>query len=89
MKRRICVRPAPSHSGVPDSLAIDNEGYVWKACWDGACMIRNSPDGQIDCIVNVPVPRPIGCAFGGPNLGTLYVSSVRACLSDTQLAEAP
>ena len=64
-----------SAPGVPDGSAIDEEGYLWNARWDGGCLIRISPDGELDCVIELPVQRPTSCAFGGENMKTLYVTS--------------
>ena len=73
----------------PDGLAVDAEGYVWSAIWDGARIVRYAPDGAIDRVIATPVPRPTSLAFGGPDLATLYVTSARIGLSDAQLRDAP
>ena len=52
-------------------------------------MTRYAPDGKVDRVINLPVPRPTSCIFGGPDLSTLYVTSARIRLSAQQLAEAP
>lgn len=75
--------------GVPDGLAVDAQGGVWIALWDGWRVVRHAPDGALDRVIHLPVPRPTSCAFGGPDLGTLYVTSARVRLSAAQLAEAP
>lgn len=76
-------------SGTPDGLAVDAEGFVWSAHWDGWSVVRYDPDGGIDRVVNLPVPRPTSCVFGGLDRSTLYVTTARIRLSTAQLAEAP
>ncbi|WP_426139656.1 SMP-30/gluconolactonase/LRE family protein [Pseudomonas sp. DWP3-1-2] len=67
---------AAEHSrGAPDGSAMDAEGFVWNARWDGHCLIRFAPDGSVDRIVDLPVSHPTSCVFGGPELTTLYVTS--------------
>lgn len=75
--------------GVPDGLTVDAEGGVWIALWDGWRVVRHRPDGSLDRVVHLPVPRPTSCCFGGADLATLYVTSARVRLSAAQLAEAP
>ena len=79
----------PEGAGAPDGLTVDSEGYLWSAHWDGWCVTRYDPDGNVDRVINLPVPRPTSCAFGGPDLTTLYVTTARIRLSVHQLAEAP
>lgn len=79
----------PEGVGTPDGLTVDAEGFVWSAHWDGWCITRYAPDGKVDRVINLPVPRPTSCAFGGPDFTTLYVTSARIRLSAQQLVEAP
>ena len=73
----------------PDGSAVDAEGYVWNAQWGGARLVRYAPDGTIDRIVPLPVDHPSSCAFGGPDLATLYITTARWLLDDTALARQP
>lgn len=73
----------------PDGLAMDSEGYIWSACWNGAQIVRYDPQGVIERVVEVPALRPTSCAFGGPDLDELYITSSRADLSEEELARYP
>lgn len=75
--------------GMPDGLAIDAEGHIWCAMWDGWAIKRFAPDGRLDRTIGLPVPRPTSCSFGGQDMKTLYVTTARIRLSATQLAAAP
>lgn len=74
-------------TGVPDGLAIDNEGCIWLALWGGSRVVKISPQGVIISEHHFPVAQPSSCAFGSD--GTLFVTSARAGLSESDLAEQP
>ncbi|HZG75741.1 MAG TPA: SMP-30/gluconolactonase/LRE family protein [Paenibacillus sp.] len=62
--------------GWPDGMAIDREGYLWIAHWDGARVTRRHPkDGRVVGIVRLPVPKATSCAFGGEAGNTLYITT--------------
>jgi len=52
-ERRLFVEV--SDGGVPDGLAVDAEGFVWSARWDGGCVVRYDPDGVMERTVKLPV----------------------------------
>jgi sugar lactone lactonase YvrE/DNA-binding IclR family transcriptional regulator len=79
----------PAAAGRPDGLAVDSEGFVWCAIWDGWCIRRYAPNGSVDREIRVPVPRPTSVTFGGPELKTLYITTARVRLPSRVLAEAP
>ena len=59
---------------------ITPPGCVWVALWDGAQIRRYTPDGVLDRTVPLPVRRPTACAFGGPDLRDLYITTARVGL---------
>jgi sugar lactone lactonase YvrE len=84
---QFCV--AGDSDGLPDGLAVDVEGGVWVAFWDGGCVRRFAPDGSPGAIIEFPVRRVAGCAFGGPQLSDLYVTTAWYDLSAQERAAQP
>ncbi|MER7498735.1 SMP-30/gluconolactonase/LRE family protein [Nonomuraea pusilla] len=77
LSRRRTLRRIPAASGMPDGLAVDAAGCLWVAIWGGGRLARISPEGDLLGEVAMPVPQPSSCAFGGPRLDVLYVTSAR------------
>ncbi len=75
--------------GFPDGSAIDDEGCLWNARFGGGCVIRYTPDGTVDRIVEVPATNPTSCTFGGPGRRTLFITSAREGLSAADIANNP
>jgi sugar lactone lactonase YvrE len=61
--------------GSPDGSAMDAEGYLWNCRFFGGCIMRFSPTGELDTVIEMPVSNITNCAFGGPDLRTLYVTT--------------
>lgn len=75
--------------GYPDGMTVDAEGCLWIAFWDGWCLRRLSPDGERLSELRVPVQRPTSCAFGGPHLDQLFITSARVGLTEIELHSQP
>jgi sugar lactone lactonase YvrE len=86
--RRIFLQFGPG-DGHPDGMTVDAEGCLWIAFWGGWCVRRFSPDGDLLRTVELPVEQPSSCAFGGPGLDRLYVTSATKGLDQTALAMQP
>lgn len=73
--------------GMPDGLCVAADGSVWVAMWAGGRIESFTPDGTRSRTLHLPVRQPSSCAFGGPNLATLFITS--ACdgldMSDADL----
>ena len=84
--RRLLV-DLPDPIATPDGMAVDAEGTIWVAMWDGGCVRRFSPDGTLLETLLLPVARPTSVAFGGPTLNQLFVTSARNGLTSRQLQD--
>lgn len=86
--KRDFIRHGPD-DGAPDGMAVDAEGCLWIAFWDGWCVRRFAPSGERLLQTDLPVQRPTCPAFGGPDLDRLYVTSATIGLDDKALAMQP
>jgi sugar lactone lactonase YvrE len=76
-------------AGLPDGIAVDAEGLLWCAFWDGSALRAFAPDGKP--VVKIPVPaiRPTSLCFGGTDMKTIFVTSATVGLSESELSESP
>jgi sugar lactone lactonase YvrE len=77
----------PREAGLPDGMAIDEEGLLWIAMYEGWCVRRYRPTGELDRIVKLPVSHVTSCAFGGEDLGDLFVTTGRSGLTAQELTD--
>lgn len=62
--------------GKPDGACLDADGCYWSASVHGSAVIRVTPRGDIDRRIELPVEKPSMPAFGGPDLATLYITTI-------------
>ena len=86
---RRCVVEIPRDSGSLDGLAVDEDGFIWVAVWGAGEVRRYSPGGEHVSSLKLPVSAPSSCAFGGVDLGTLFVTTARLSLSSEELIAQP
>jgi sugar lactone lactonase YvrE len=73
--------------GRPDGAAVDVDGCYWICGNDAGLVHRFTPQGKLDQSLSVPVKKPAMCAFGGPALDTLFVTTIRP--SGIDLSDQP
>jgi sugar lactone lactonase YvrE len=86
--RRVLARFA-GETDRPDGAAVDRDGCYWSAFYRGGKVVRVSPAGALLAEYPLPALCPTMCAFGGPDLRTLYVTSARQLRDDAELARLP
>lgn len=72
-------RPFARHGAelLPDGLTVDAEGGIWVAMNGAGAVHRYSAEGTLEAVVELPVAQVTACAFGGPGLATLFVTTSR------------
>jgi sugar lactone lactonase YvrE len=75
--------------GTPDGLAVDADGCLWIAMWDGGCVRRYSAAGELLGRCPVPVSRPTCPGFAGRDLAVLYLTTAWEGLDPAQRAAEP
>jgi sugar lactone lactonase YvrE len=87
-QRRVVARPTES-IGRPDGAAADVEGYYWSCGISAGALNRWAPDGRLDRSITLPCSNPTAPCFGGPDMKTIYVTSLRHGVRPEVLAEKP
>jgi sugar lactone lactonase YvrE len=85
-RRLISIRP---EEGLPDGMTVDAEGGLWLALHGSGSIRRYTPDGNVDRVVRVPPSMVTCCAFGGPDLTDLYITTMSLGLSDAERRAQP
>lgn len=71
-RRVFAAIPEP---GYPDGSTVDVDGCLWNAEFNGWRLVRYTPAGSVDMIVEMPVQSPTCCAFGASDMSTLFVTT--------------
>jgi sugar lactone lactonase YvrE len=70
----------------PDGLCVDAEGGLWVAVWNGWSVRRYDAGGRETARVELPAAQVTSCAFGGPDLDQLFVTTAAKGTHDQPLA---
>lgn len=81
--------PGEAYGGRPDGAAMDAEGCYWAAMFEGGCLVRIAPTGEVVQRVELPVTCPTMPTFGGADLRTLFVTTSREKRPAEELAREP
>ncbi len=65
----------PESNGDPDGLAVDSDGYVWSARWDGGCIVRHDRGGEATERIKLPAKKVTSLSFGGKDYNEIYIST--------------
>lgn len=76
-------------TGRPDGAAVDAEGCLWSALFDGGRVVQLSPAGELLTTIDLPVSRPTMISFGGADGRTAFITSARKGLTEEELAGEP
>ncbi|MCX7660881.1 MAG: SMP-30/gluconolactonase/LRE family protein, partial [Caldimonas manganoxidans] len=82
-------QPLECYGGRPDGAAMDAEGCYWVAMFEGARVLRLSPQGEVLHELRLPVRCPTMPCFGGADLRTLYITTARDKRPAEELAAQP
>ena len=83
---RVFVEAAP---GRPDGSCVDAEGCLWNAQYGAGRLVRYTPEGKVDRVLDLPFANPTCCCFGGAAYDTLFVTSATQRLSPEDLHRQP
>jgi sugar lactone lactonase YvrE len=74
--------------GYPDGMCTDADGGIWIAHWGGSRVSRFSPDGRLDRSIALPASQVTSCAFAGPQMDRMFVTSAAVRVESEPLAGA-
>ena len=86
--RRVLIA-VPGDVGAPDGMTVDAAGDLWVAIWGGGQVHHYTPDGELLEALGVPAAQSTCCAFAGPGLDRLYVTTATEGWSEEQRRADP
>ncbi|MGM9483005.1 SMP-30/gluconolactonase/LRE family protein [Roseateles sp. NT4] len=78
-----------AYGGRPDGAAMDAEGCYWAAMFEGGCVVRIAPTGEVLQRIELPATCPTMPTFGGADLRTLFITTAREKRPADELEREP
>jgi sugar lactone lactonase YvrE len=79
----------PEDAGAPDGMTVDTAGDLWVAIYGGGRVNRYAADGSLREVYPIPARQCTCCAFGGPGLHRLFVTTATEGWTDEQRRAEP
>lgn len=89
LSNRTRIADLTEQQGRPDGAATDSAGGYWSCGISAARLNRFTADGTLTETVPVPVTSPTMCCFGGDDMRTLFLTSLRIGVAESKLAAYP
>ena len=74
---------APASEGIPDGMAVDRNGHVWSARWDGFSIVHHAADGTVIETIPFPVAKVSSLCFSGPALDQMLITTAGGTADST------
>jgi len=90
LANRRTVFAFPAGVGNPDGMAIDVHDNLWVAMWGGWSVCAVDPrGGEMLSKIDFPCSNVTSCAFGGPDLQDLYITTARDRMERSGVSDQP
>lgn len=86
---RTRIAELSTEQGRPDGAAVDMNGHYWSCGVSAGVLNRFDRDGALLETIPLPVPRPTMCCFGGSDMKTLFITSLRVGVAPDVLERHP
>ncbi len=86
--KALFIQIVPEH-GYPDGMTVSADGDLWICHFAGGRISRFDRAGQLKLQYRLPVSNVTSCAFVGPELNQLAITTARKELSPQQLLVEP
>lgn len=75
LSNQTTIAKPPASEGKPDGMTVDADGFIWSARWDGARVVKMTPDGETLEHIDFPVKKVSSVIFGGEDLTDMYLTT--------------